>query len=541
MSAGSTVCQSWTRRNFDASDVNVITAGAGMSWTAGNNVSSNVGNFKFRKGLSDGATPPVFSSVSDLYGITPTETQNYVNLNMMNNDIDNIKAISGNATSISVENDFTMNSNNILNASNIDITDINNTSAWDILNIRSKTGIRLPVIIDTISGATEPDTGVLFQTRASDSQHLHYGSTACQQFYQRGSDGTTTNIITASGGMVWTAGDTGDAVSGNYKFRTAQFDGASPPVASSIVEMYRITATETQNYVNFNMMSNDITAVNQIGNTGGTMAIEASTTINANSNNFESCGVISVNEIESNTPASVAIIVSSDIDMSNNDVSCNDIYLKGAFYNAGTPTDIPFGDNIDMSHNDIVDVDNITNTTTNITMTPTNAVVMSAGKNITLEDAYLQISNPAGTYSPGAPPTMTGFLGSIWKSGGNLFYNNSGGVYCLNAPFYDRGTVTQLTSISTGVTLNKTSGTITTVSTVLASSAFAIFTVTNSTVSATSLVSAQITDYSIAYSGGGHPHVNVDNISAGSFDIALMNSGGSALGGILKIQFTVYP
>jgi hypothetical protein len=440
-----------------------------------------------------------------------------------------------------VENDFTMNLKNILEASNIDITDINNTSAWDILNIHSKTGMRLPVIIDTLSGSTTPDTGVLFQTRATDLKSFHYGLNSNHQYYQRGSDTSNVSVITSLGGHIFTAGKTSDAVSGNFKFRTAQFDTASPPVASSITDLYTITATETQNYVNLNMGSNNISAVNQIGNTGGTMAIEASTIINANSNNFESCGVISVNEIESNTPASVAIIVSSDIDMSAKDLKCNNIYLKGAFYNAGVPTDIPFGDNINMSHKDIVDVDNITNTTTNITMTPTNAVVMSAGKNITLEDAYLQISNPAGTYSPGAPPTMTGFLGSIWKSGGNLFYNNSGGVYCLNAPFYDRGTVTQLTSISTGVTLNKTSGTITTVSTVLASSAFAIFTVTNSTVSATSLVSAQITDYSIAYSGGGHPHVNVDNISAGSFDIVLMNSGGSALGGILKIQFTVHP
>jgi len=80
------------------------------------------------------------------------------------------------------------------------------------------------------------------------------------------------------------------------------------------------------------------------------------------------------------------------------------------------------------------------------------------------------------------------------------------------------GTVTQTTNRSTGVTLNKTSGQITTDATSLAAGAEAEFTVTNSTVAATDTVIVNITP-----GGTGTPQAYVSNVGSGSFKITITN------------------
>jgi len=99
------------------------------------------------------------------------------------------------------------------------------------------------------------------------------------------------------------------------------------------------------------------------------------------------------------------------------------------------------------------------------------------------------------------------------------------------------GTVTQATSITTGVALNSSYGRITTVSSTLASNNTATFTVTNSSVLAsTDLIMLTLNGYS---GTNGVPSVRIGTISAGSFTIVIRNAGTVALNGTLDIGFLV--
>lgn len=97
------------------------------------------------------------------------------------------------------------------------------------------------------------------------------------------------------------------------------------------------------------------------------------------------------------------------------------------------------------------------------------------------------------------------------------------------------GAVTQITSITTGVTLNKACGQITTVASTLAAAAEAEFTVTNSEVAATDCVVLNTT-----YAGGGTPLVQARTIAAGSFKVVITNLHASAaLDAVVVINFVV--
>jgi len=98
----------------------------------------------------------------------------------------------------------------------------------------------------------------------------------------------------------------------------------------------------------------------------------------------------------------------------------------------------------------------------------------------------------------------------------------------------DRGTVTQATSITTGVTLNQRSGIITTVSSTLAANAEAEFTVSNSVVESNSVILL-----TALYNGDSHVSLNVKSVSDGSFVVVLANSGGAALNATVGVQFLV--
>lgn len=100
------------------------------------------------------------------------------------------------------------------------------------------------------------------------------------------------------------------------------------------------------------------------------------------------------------------------------------------------------------------------------------------------------------------------------------------------------GTVTQLTSITTGVTVNATKGVITTVSlTTAAGAAESPFVVTNSKVVASSII---ITSVEYASGKTGFPVVLVEAVAAGSFGIRILNAkAAGALNDIVKIHFQV--
>jgi len=111
----------------------------------------------------------------------------------------------------------------------------------------------------------------------------------------------------------------------------------------------------------------------------------------------------------------------------------------------------------------------------------------------------------------------------------------------LGTTYLPTNAVTQITSLTTGVTINGQSGVITTFNAATgAAAAGAGFTVTNNAVLATSSVVATICNYSGTYGTNGFPMVYVQTVADGAFNIIPANLHASnALNGVLKIAFTV--
>jgi hypothetical protein len=133
-------------------------------------------------------------------------------------------------------------------------------------------------------------------------------------------------------------------------------------------------------------------------------------------------------------------------------------------------------------------------------------------------------------------PTDTGVL--LPLAAKNATRDDEWLTLALNAeglkPLYNKGTVTQITSATTAVTLNTASGVITTFAQSLLTGAENTFTVNNSLVTASSviLVSAQQT-------GAGTPLVIVESIAAGTFQITITNPMAAALNTIVKVHFFI--
>lgn len=100
----------------------------------------------------------------------------------------------------------------------------------------------------------------------------------------------------------------------------------------------------------------------------------------------------------------------------------------------------------------------------------------------------------------------------------------------------DFGSVTQITSAATGVTLNTAAGVITTVTQNIAAAGEAQFTVTNSKVKATDVPSVAIRSGTV----GGTTIASVTAVADGSFQITLTNLHASvAETGVLLINFVI--
>lgn len=98
------------------------------------------------------------------------------------------------------------------------------------------------------------------------------------------------------------------------------------------------------------------------------------------------------------------------------------------------------------------------------------------------------------------------------------------------------GTVTQTTSKSTGVTINKICGSITTHNASLAAGSRVAFTVTNSTVAATDTVILHVKSGPAA---PGSYAVYPCGIANGSFDVAIHNFQGTPLSEAIVMNFSV--
>lgn len=129
------------------------------------------------------------------------------------------------------------------------------------------------------------------------------------------------------------------------------------------------------------------------------------------------------------------------------------------------------------------------------------------------------------------PPVLTD--GIVTAKGITSSSSSDGIGYATGAG----GAVTQITSITTGVTLSTMSGAITTVSSTLVAGADATFTVTNTNVAATDVVVAGIQSY--GGTADGIPVVNVVATAAGSYDINIRNTGAVTLDALIVINVTV--
>lgn len=103
------------------------------------------------------------------------------------------------------------------------------------------------------------------------------------------------------------------------------------------------------------------------------------------------------------------------------------------------------------------------------------------------------------------------------------------------------GTVTQATSKSTGVTLNKACGQITTHAESLGDYSSTAFTVTNSAVAVGDTVVLSLAETGVEETGfSARSYVlSVENVVAGAFDIVIWNFSGGALAEALVIDFAV--
>lgn len=101
-------------------------------------------------------------------------------------------------------------------------------------------------------------------------------------------------------------------------------------------------------------------------------------------------------------------------------------------------------------------------------------------------------------------------------------------------------TVTQLTSITTGVTLNAKKGLITTFTPSTAGLAATTFTVTNNFASATANIEAYVSNYGGTVVTNGLPYVFVKNKTSTGFDIIVYNAHATnALSTSLVIGFEI--
>ena len=151
-------------------------------------------------------------------------------------------------------------------------------------------------------------------------------------------------------------------------------------------------------------------------------------------------------------------------------------------------------------------------------VTPALGTVASGNISACTSTSMVMVTPVLGTPASGNISNCTGSptLTSLTATG-TIVSNGTAGVgYGAGAG----GTVTQITSRTTGVTLNKTTGSITLVS-AAGSATAATFTVTNSTVAATDVIILN------QKSGTDLYDLMVTAVAAGSFNITFRTTGGT--------------
>ena len=155
------------------------------------------------------------------------------------------------------------------------------------------------------------------------------------------------------------------------------------------------------------------------------------------------------------------------------------------------------------------------NTAIKGTLTVTGATVLNGG--LTMDTNKFTVADTSGNTVIGGTLAVTG---AVSAANAVLSSHATGGIgYATGAG----GAVSQETNRTTGVTLNKICGTITTHNASLAAGAEATFKVTNSAVAATDVVVVSLQDKSAT--ALSIPFVT--DVTAGAFDITLTNLDAS--------------
>jgi hypothetical protein len=151
-------------------------------------------------------------------------------------------------------------------------------------------------------------------------------------------------------------------------------------------------------------------------------------------------------------------------------------------------------------------------------ITPALGTVASGNISACTSTSMVMVTPVLGTPTSGNISNCTGSptLTSLTATGAIVSAGTAGVGYATGAG----GTVTQATSRTTGVTLNKTTGSITLVS-AAGSGTAATFTVTNSTVAATDVIILN------QKSGTDLYDLMVTAVAAGSFNITFRTTGGT--------------
>ena len=150
--------------------------------------------------------------------------------------------------------------------------------------------------------------------------------------------------------------------------------------------------------------------------------------------------------------------------------------------------------------------------TNGFAVTTNGTIIFNEGRITSLDGATIGATTPAAV-------TGTNVLAST-----TLGYKTGSG-----------GTVTQLTSKSTAVTLNKINGEIVMHAAALADDATAAFTLTNSTIAATDVVIVNVASVGTV----GAYQVTVGAVAAGSCSISVLNVSGGSLSQAIKLNFAV--
>lgn len=150
----------------------------------------------------------------------------------------------------------------------------------------------------------------------------------------------------------------------------------------------------------------------------------------------------------------------------------------------------------------------------------TGGILLPQASVVSLEADIANIATAISLKAQNDSPALTGNVSST----GTLGYATGAG-----------GTVTQATSKSTGVTLNKITGAVTMHNASLANATAVTFTVTNSTVGANDAVTV---NHASAGTAGAYL-VSVSAVAAGSFKVTVYNVSGGALGEAIVIKYSV--